>query len=235
VKIDAVIAIGRRRYWQGLATIMNLPGSQLQIVLQNIHQDIIRVWNLQDPDKLLDSDDFKKLVTGMVSEQNALSMNNITTSLSMLGVLAGIIGTLAGPAAPIVIPIAAAVVVGHWTILLYRQANVVVQQVMNYIVALTIIMEFIFVITTSTKNIVSRRLIKLALKTFHDSLERSTIHSEIKQHLNPLGAQFGRDAALAKITDLIKSNGIKLEEIEKVKGLMRNFDSETDEPWDAGS
>ena len=40
----------------------------------------------------------------------------------MLGVLAGIMASLAGPAAPIVLPIAAAAAVGHWTVLLYKQA-----------------------------------------------------------------------------------------------------------------
>ena len=40
----------------------------------------------------------------------------------MLGALAAIVSAVSGPAAPIVLPIAAALVVGHWTVLLIRQA-----------------------------------------------------------------------------------------------------------------
>jgi len=149
----------------------------------------------------------------------------------MLGVLAGIIGALAGPAAPIVMPIAAVAVVSHWTILLFREVNVVLQQVMNYIVALTFIMHIIFAITTGTNNVVSRRLINLALKTFEDSLQRRKIHSEIKEHLRPLTAPFGRDAALAKLTELIQNKCITSEEMNEIKRVVSNFDAGTDEPW----
>jgi hypothetical protein len=40
----------------------------------------------------------------------------------MLAALAGIVAALAGPAAPIVLPIATIFVVGHWTVLLIKQA-----------------------------------------------------------------------------------------------------------------
>ena len=107
---------------------------------------------------------------------------------------------------------------------------------MNYIVALSFIMHIIFAITTSTNNnVVSRRLIKLALATFEDSPQRRKIHSEIEEHLKPLRAPFGRDAALAKITELIQNKCITLEEMTEVKRVVGNFDVETDEPWNVRS
>jgi hypothetical protein len=43
-------------------------------------------------------------------------------SVSILAALAGIVTGAAGPAAPIVLPIAAVFVLGHWAILLLKQA-----------------------------------------------------------------------------------------------------------------
>jgi hypothetical protein len=40
-------------YWGGLAATIKLPGSQLEMVLQHIHQDIVRIWNLQDPHEVI--------------------------------------------------------------------------------------------------------------------------------------------------------------------------------------
>ena len=102
---------------------------------------------------------------------------------------------------------------------------------MFYIVALTLIMQIIFAIaTTTTDNVVSRRLIKVALKTFCDS-QKHTIHSAIERHLERPGLHFGRDAVLQKITELIESNRISPEDIDKIKIMMKDFDIKQDEPW----
>jgi len=103
---------------------------------------------------------------------------------------------------------------------------------MTYIVALTLIMQIIFVLTTSTENVVSRRLVKLAVKTFIHSPELEQIHSAIKQHLlEHRVPSFGRNAALQCITKLIESNRIPLDDIAKIKIEMRGVDTRVDEPW----
>jgi len=67
---------------------------------------------------LLDSSEFKtKVVTIVNADQDVLSL---APSVSMLGALAS---ALSGPAAPIVLPIVAALVIGHWTVLLVKQAG----------------------------------------------------------------------------------------------------------------
>jgi hypothetical protein len=40
-------------YWRGLVTIIKLPGNQIETVLQYIHQDIVRIYNLQDPHEVI--------------------------------------------------------------------------------------------------------------------------------------------------------------------------------------
>ena len=93
-------------------------------------------------------------------------------------------------------------------------------------------MQIIFAIaTTTTVNIVSRRLIKVALKTFCDASQKHTIHSAIKWHLERPGLHFGRDAVLQKFTELIESNRISPEDIDEIKIMMKDFDIHKDEPW----
>lgn len=168
------------------------------------------------------------MVAAIASDPDVLYMKQMGASLSMLATLAGIVSALSGPLAPIVIPIAAGLVVGHWSLLIFKQANIVLQRLMTYIVALTIIMQTIFVVTTSTNNVVTRRLIKLALKTFLESSQTRVINS-IKE---PLG-HFGRDAALQRVTELLKSesNRISLEEMARIKIILKDFQDTGDEPW----
>lgn len=101
---------------------------------------------------------------------------------------------------------------------------------MAYIVALTLIMQLIFVITTGTKNVVSRRLIKLALHTFLDSSQKDVI-STIKHYLQCPGAKFDRKAALQKITNLIESHGMSPDDIAEVKNMLKDVVIQTDEAW----
>jgi len=162
------------------------------------------------------------------SEQDVLSLKQMSTSSTMLGALAGIVSASSEPAVPIVVPIAAVLVAGHWTTVLLKQPDIVVQQLMNYIVALTLIMQMIFVTTTSTSNVVSRRLIKLAVKAFYDS-QKNAIYTAIKQYLEAPGSQFDRDAIFRKISELIYSNGISPN--VTIDTIMKDFDSQIDEPW----
>lgn len=102
---------------------------------------------------------------------------------------------------------------------------------MAYIVVLTIIMQIVFAITTSTESVVSRHLIKVALRTFIDSPQRLHVHSSINQHFQSLGAFLDRDAAVQKITELVESNHISTKDMAEIKTVMKNFDIKDDEPW----
>lgn len=104
-------------------------------------------------------------------------------------------------------------------------------RLMIYIVALTTIMQNVFVIMTSTNNfVVSRHLVKVVLKVFLESSQKEIIYS-IKRYVgNPV--KYGGNAMLQKIAELIKSerNRISSEDIAKIKTLLENSEPE-DEPW----
>jgi len=102
---------------------------------------------------------------------------------------------------------------------------------MNYIVALTLIMQIIFVLTASTENVVSRQLVKLAVDTFIGSPEAERIHSTIKQHFKHPAARLDRNVALHCIAELIESNAMSSDDMAKIKNTMKGFDIRDDKPW----
>ncbi|EDQ98791.1 uncharacterized protein LACBIDRAFT_296173 [Laccaria bicolor S238N-H82] len=48
VKIDAVIAVGKKRYWMGLAASAKFLGNTIEECQRVLHTDIVQVWNIQD-------------------------------------------------------------------------------------------------------------------------------------------------------------------------------------------
>jgi predicted oxidoreductase len=101
----------------------------------------------------------------------------------------------------------------------------VLQQLMIYIVALTIIMQNVFAVTTSTNNnVVTGRLIDLAIQTFLRSSQREIVPS-IKEFMGRTG-NLVRGAVLLKITELIKSNHISPDDLAEIKRQLRNFEAD---------
>ncbi|KAG2746369.1 hypothetical protein P692DRAFT_20836176 [Suillus brevipes Sb2] len=83
-----------------------------------LHTDIVNVWNFYDPHLYLHSQEFKEMMVKMVDKlevgPTANPTKTITIGLSMVGTIAAIVSALAGPAAPIVVPIAAGAVLAVW-------------------------------------------------------------------------------------------------------------------------
>ncbi|EDR00515.1 uncharacterized protein LACBIDRAFT_334152, partial [Laccaria bicolor S238N-H82] len=235
MKIDAVIAIGKKRYWRGLASSANFPGKTIDACLRVLHTDIVRVWNMQDEFGHLESKEFRALMTTLAGEQyDELSDPNTTIirASPLFVALTGLVGGLSGPAAPIVIPIAAVVVLAKWGYDVYKQSELIVQRLMAYIVDFTIIMQIIFGLVVNAQLHLTRRLIKLAFATYNCSLERRAVHNEIRDHVK-LAGRADRDAALAEMLRLIKNYQMNPEDMDKLQFTMgEGFDNDEDEPWD---
>jgi hypothetical protein len=109
--------------------------------------------------------------------------------------------------------------------------GLVLQHLVTYIVALTIIMQNIFVLTTNGNSVVSTRLIKIALKIFLESSQQNVI-CFINEEFQRL-EHFGRDAILQKMTELLelKSNRVSPEEMADAKTQLENIDLGSDELW----
>jgi protein-arginine kinase len=107
------------------------------------------------------------------------------------------------------------------------------QRLMAYIVDFTIIMQLIFGLVANARLRLSRRLIKLVFKAYSKSEEKSKIHKEIKDHVK-LAGRFNRDAALAKIVQLIKEYQMKPESMEELQSAVKTFENNEDEEWGLG-
>jgi len=62
----------------------------------------------------------------------------------MVGTIAGIVSALAGPAAPIVVPLAAGAVLAVWLYAVYQQSHETLRRLLAYIVDLTIVLQHLF-------------------------------------------------------------------------------------------
>ncbi|KAG8868735.1 hypothetical protein FRB97_001954 [Tulasnella sp. 331] len=99
------------------------------------------------PDALYE-DDFKKEIRCIIFDLTDDSTTEPNKALSYgagaVSTVSGIVGGLSGPAAPIVIPIAAGVALGYYLMTVYNRTPPVLRVLMGYIIDLTIILEGLF-------------------------------------------------------------------------------------------
>jgi len=239
VKIDASIAIGKTKYWKGLAAGTNFLGQNFKSCLEVIHIDIVTVWNFDDPYCHLLSTEFQARMYDLVNKLADRDASNptrtLTVGLSMVGTIAGIVSALAGPAAPIVVPIAASAVLATWLYQVYKQSDETLRRLMAYIVDLTLIMQNLFWLAVTVRRPVTVRLIKLVIKWYSESPEKDRVHSDISKYVRQAGVfdRAKRDTVLDKIVELIGRNRIESAEMHALNGHIGEIDfSGGDEPWD---
>ncbi|KAG2030122.1 hypothetical protein BDR03DRAFT_987296 [Suillus americanus] len=160
--------VGKRRYWKALASCPTFKNRKTWDCLYVIHTDIVNVWNFYDPHRYLHSQEFRELMVKMVDKLEVGPTPNptktITIGLSMVGTIAGIVSALAGPAAPIVVPIAASAVLAVWVHDVYQISHAVLQRFMSYIVHLTLVLQTLYLVSESQE--LTRRAIKLAVASY---------------------------------------------------------------------
>jgi hypothetical protein len=243
VNIEGCIAVGRMKYWKGLASSASFAGQALEKCLDVIHGDIITVWSLDDPHRYLRSKEFKALISNLVDDlsQNTASdpKRTMSVGMSMVGTIAGIVSTLGGPAAPIIMPIAGCFVLAKWVYDVYQQSHDTLRRLMAYIIDLTLVMQNVFWLAAIYHVPVSRRLVKLAFGGYQQSLVRSDVHEEIRKHVEGQTVidRLHRDSALRKIVELLDGNRIDTQEMFGLQGNIGpvDFSGKDDESWVLGT
>ncbi|KIJ27243.1 hypothetical protein M422DRAFT_784985 [Sphaerobolus stellatus SS14] len=195
------------------------------------------------PFQYLRSNEFRTLMYGLVNDladpQPQKPNRTLTAGLSMVGTIAGIVSALAGPVAPIVVPIVAGAILDMWLFQVYRQSDDTLRRLLAYIVNLTLVMQNIFWLTTMTEgHPITRRLIKLAFKSYQESTEKTQVHNDLYEYVKQAGLieRAGRDSVLEKIEQLINRNRIDSAEMHSLKDRISGIDLRAeDEPWDVGS
>jgi predicted PurR-regulated permease PerM len=154
---------------------------------------------------------------------------------SALGASAlGTLFTVSGPAAPIVLPIFAAVVLARWVYDVYKQSRDVLRRLMAYIVDLILFVQLLFSVVAINNRPISRRLIKIVFAAYNDSIAKTQVHSDIREHVARAGVFSGnRDSTLNKIIELIKQHHEGTDEMIRQKDQILAFEyPEMDEQWD---
>ncbi|KAG1810483.1 uncharacterized protein HD556DRAFT_1454633 [Suillus plorans] len=238
LKIDALIKIGKQRYWKALTSCPMFKKHQMQDCLRVLHNDIIEVWNFRDSHHYLRSQEFRDLMMKMADKTQAGSTANPNTTLkfglSMVGTIAGIVSALAGPAAPIVVPIAAGAVVVVWVREVYKMSHVVLQRFMAYIMHLTLVLQTLFIVSESQE--LTRRAIKLAVKSYVASSISEEVLTRIQDYVGGLAVLEHADKdTLDKIEEMMqfyKIDGAQITELAaQMSNLQTNIYLLPDEPW----
>ncbi|KAG2134597.1 uncharacterized protein EDB93DRAFT_1107293 [Suillus bovinus] len=111
IKASIGIRVGKRKYWKALASSAPFKDRSMWDCLHVLHTDIVKVWNFHDPNDYLCNPEFRILMANMANELDVGPIGNanknLAFGLSIVGTIVGIVSALAGPAAPIVLPIVA--------------------------------------------------------------------------------------------------------------------------------
>ncbi|KAG2125449.1 hypothetical protein DEU56DRAFT_916504 [Suillus clintonianus] len=235
LNIQASIDVGKRKYWKALASSSTFKGHSMWDCLHVLHADIVAVWNFQDPHGYLDSPEFRTLMANMVDGLDVGPTvdptKNVAFGLSIVGTIAGILAALAGPAAPIVVPIVASVVIAKWVYEVYQQSRAAFQRFMKYIIDLTLVLQTLYLV--SQNHELTRRAIKLAIKSYHESPTSGVVHTQIQDfdRKSTFLERADRDS-LDRFVELIRSYVISAEEMSRLRVHIPAVGSSPDEPWE---
>ncbi|OAX33210.1 hypothetical protein K503DRAFT_749010 [Rhizopogon vinicolor AM-OR11-026] len=234
VFVTASVGVCKKRYWGALASIATFRGRATWAFSEVLHTDILRVWDFRDPHHYLDSKEFKSIMADLVDKMDvgpiATPNRTFALGLSILGTVGGIVSALSGPAAPIVVPIMAIVVLGKWVYDVYQLSHVVLQLFIAYIVDLTLILQALYLLSDNRE--LSRRAIKLAVVSYLDSTMVTDVHNGIQKydgHL-PLSENANQDA-LNKIVELTELFSMEARDISRLRAQIPAFAFVPDEEW----
>ncbi|KDR79395.1 hypothetical protein GALMADRAFT_137237 [Galerina marginata CBS 339.88] len=186
-KINSSIEVGMKQYWQGLASSAKLSGSTLAQSLATIHVDITSSWNFNDPDNLLNGNDFQEkiktlaqLVTPDLTEYHSWFQN-----LDHIQSLIGVGTALASAAAPAIAAIGLSAMFINWIAHVYQKSPEVLRCLMGYIVDLTLVMDQLFLDTLPIKppRRVTEEQVTMSLEHYKIS-EAAKVHRAIREYAN---------------------------------------------------
>ncbi|KAG2052519.1 hypothetical protein BDR06DRAFT_957500 [Suillus hirtellus] len=234
LKTEALINVGKQKYWKALASCPKFKNYQIQDCLRVLHTDIVDVWNFRDPHHHLHSQEFRELMMNMVDKIQAGSTvdptKTLTFGLSMVGTIAGIVSALAAPAAPIVLPIAVGAVLVVWVHEVYKMTHVVLQRFMAYIMHLTLVLQTLFIVSESRE--LTRRAIKLAVNSYLASPISGEVLNKIQDYDKQLTILERADSdTLDKIEEMMQFYKIDAAQISNLQANTSHVDLSSDEPW----
>ncbi|KAG1898832.1 uncharacterized protein F5891DRAFT_440057 [Suillus fuscotomentosus] len=234
LKIKASIEVGKKRYWKALTSCPTFKNRKMWDCLHVLHTDIVNVWNFHDPHHYLHSQEFRAMMTNIVDKievgPTANPKKTLAFGLSMVGTIAGIVSALAGPAAPIVVPIAAGAVLAKWAYDVYQLSHPALQRFMAYIIHLTLVLQTLFIVSESQE--LTRRAIKLAVASYLASSMSEEVLTWIQDYDRQLTVLERADRdTMNKIIEVMQMYEINAAQISELRAKVPPVDLLSDEPW----
>ncbi|KZP09568.1 hypothetical protein FIBSPDRAFT_900413 [Athelia psychrophila] len=212
LKISVSLQAGKNMYWSGLgAAMIPLQGLRkitLLTVLGRIHSDVVRIWNIKDPDEILVGANMRSMIRKLFIEP--IMAPSIDGSPADDPESSQIIENLA---AMVMNPGAAVVPAASETLrMLDNIANTTpatARILMAYVCDLTLGMESLFWLVQPRKDkAISRPDVVHAFTTYRSSKQRSEVHMQIRDYIGDenIMRAFSRDKALKKITTIVSKS-----------------------------
>ncbi|KAG1731636.1 uncharacterized protein EDB91DRAFT_1252071 [Suillus paluster] len=199
-------------YWKALVPSTAFKNRRTWDCLHVLHTNIVAVWDFHDPHHYLRSIEFKILMVNLVDrlEVRNTADPNWETNLIGLSTNASIMSTLAGRVAPIMLP--------------SQLSRVVLQRFIPYIFNLTLVLQTLLLVSESQE--LSRRAIKLAVKSHYDSPMSREIHATLLERADC--------DTLDEIIEPIHLCSFDAETISRLRADIPPMGSCPDELWEDG-
>jgi len=223
-KIDASINIGKKRYWRVLSTSFKLAsgGKSLENWFKVIHRDIVTIWGMNDPERVLNS--AAKVVSDLqgdlvfdieVGGETSTQARSIGLG-AIPGIASGVADALNIPS-EVVLPFAAGIVLATWVYKVISVTPNILRGMMGYIVDFTIVMQSLFFLiqartdASGSRSPVNERLFAVALDAYRQDPEHSLqkVHEEIRAFATMKKAIFKSKTVIKEVERLINDHRFK--------------------------
>jgi len=216
-KIELSIRMGKKKYWKTLMKNAVFRGHTMKECLQVIHEDIIAIWNFNDPDRCLVKDEFiQAIYADILAELKQSSTNSSTDSPGYFSKqLKEFLGSedIMFLVPRVITKIAIAV--PDQMLQAYDGAKEDVKKLTAYIVDLICIMQIIFLLVPPGDG-VTPEIITLALRAYEKP--RKSVHQCVATLDGNMGVRpGGSDYVLEEIEELLRSYRIADDQIKELR------------------
>ncbi|KAF9504844.1 hypothetical protein BS47DRAFT_1386146 [Hydnum rufescens UP504] len=225
-KISTSIDVGRHKYW-GYMFSGTFTGIPLNEYIGVIHDDIVNVWNFNDPNHQAVSE------VARISRPDDASGDRsceqpAASSEFIVGAAAGVAAS-APPSAPYVLPAAIAVALASWAYGIFKRTPEILRYLMGYVIDITIVMSCLFTLVDSRGlDRISPAMVNLVLKEY--SRFKGSIHEEVMSYVNDTTfAALKPKGAIDRISHLVEVERYKELHEAVILSASRTLDDK--EPW----
>jgi hypothetical protein len=178
---------------------------------------MLDIWNFNDPNKFLRSQDFKFLMADMVKDIDDREPHHIREIVTSVTGVVGIVVSLIPGAVVVALPAAAGVAIAQWIFLAYKESPAILRLLMAYICDLATVLQCLFWIMHAHGEAleVDEQLIELALGAHAESGARDYIHQDIRSFVKATAILrlHQKDKALERVSNIIQRVRFKPDEL----------------------